>query len=77
MPVPVRGADYREVEVNGQRGLLVSTQRRPRPRPTAGQSGAAVRARTRFWMWSEAGNVYALHGPGNGWQLVEMAQTLR
>ncbi len=45
VPVPVNGADYREVEVNGQRGLLVSAQCRPRRRPTARGSAALAVAR--------------------------------
>jgi hypothetical protein len=74
VPVPVSGADYREVEVNGQRGLMVSTQAPPSPSPDGSRRRAGWRS---VLMWSEGGNVYALHGPGNGWQLVEMAQTLQ
>ena len=86
MPVPVNGADYREVEVNGQRGLMVSAQVPPSPSPEGARQvppspspdGSRRRATRRsVLMWSEGGNVYALHGPGNGWQLVEMAQTLQ
>ena len=74
VPVPVNGADYREVEVNGQRGLMVSTKVPPSPSPDGARRRAVWRS---VLMWSEGGNVYALHGPGNGWQLVEMAQTLQ
>ena len=86
VPVPVNGADYREVEVNGQRGLMVSAQVPPSPSPEGARQvppspspdGSRRRATRRsVLMWSEGGNVYALHGPGNGWQLVEMAQTLQ
>ena len=46
----------------------------PSPSPDGSRRRATRRS---VLMWSEGGNVYALHGPGNGWQLVEMAQTLQ
>lgn len=74
VPVPVSGADYREVEVRGQRGLLV-TSRAP---ATTSADGSPRRGSSHsVLMWSESGNVYALHGPGSGWQVADMAQTLR
>jgi hypothetical protein len=74
VPVPVSGADYREVEVRGQRGLLVSSPAPSSPSPEGARRRAAWRS---VLMWSEGGNVYALHGPGSGWQIVDMAQTLK
>jgi hypothetical protein len=74
VPVPLNGADYREVEVRGQQGLLVTSQA-----PTGvSPHGARRRAESRsVLLWSEGGNVYALHGPGSGWQVVGIAQTLQ
>jgi hypothetical protein len=74
VPVPVGGADYREIEIRGQRGLLVALPTPSMPTPDGRQRRGRWRS---VLMWSEGGNVYALHGPGSGLQLVEMAQTLQ
>jgi hypothetical protein len=74
VPIPVRGADYREVEVRGQRGLLVTSEA---PDATAASGARRRGSRRAVLMWSEGGNVYALGGPGQAWPLVEMAQTLQ
>jgi hypothetical protein len=67
-------ANYREVDVRGHSALLVTSQ----ASPTAATDGST---RGRRWrsvlMWSEGGNVYALHGPGGGLEILDMAQTLQ
>jgi hypothetical protein len=74
VPVPLRAADYREVEVRGQRGLLVTSDAAAGP----ALEGERRRAgRHSVLMWSEGGNVYALHGTGQTWRLVDMAQTIQ
>jgi hypothetical protein len=74
VPIPMNGASYREVDVRGRPGLLVAAQAPARPAPDGPPRRAAWHA---VLMWSEDGNVYAIHGPGNGLALLEMAQTLQ
>ena len=56
---------------------------RDRPTPSRAPAAASADGSPRrgsshsVLMWSESGNVYALHGPGSGWQVADMAQTLR
>jgi hypothetical protein len=67
VPVPAEGASFREVEVRGGRGLLVTSHQRPK--------GGGGRWRS-VLMWSAGGLVFALEGPGNGIEILEMAQSL-
>jgi len=69
VPVPAEGATFREVEVHGGRGLLVTNHVRPRP------SGGRGRWRS-VLLWSAGGLVFALEGPGNGIEILEMAQSV-
>jgi hypothetical protein len=76
VPVPVQGGTFREVEVSGQRGLLVTVQ----PPPMAAPDGSTRSSRPRsLLLWSTADKVFALEGPGTrgGVELVEMAQSIR
>ncbi|HXB54225.1 MAG TPA: hypothetical protein VN461_05540 [Vicinamibacteria bacterium] len=70
VPVPAEGANFREVEVPGGRGLLVTSYRRPKDgtRP-GGRSQSVV-------LWSEGDRVFAVEGPGNGMEILEMAQSV-
>jgi len=74
VPVPVQGGTFREVEVSGQRGLLVTVQ--PPPAPDGSLRSSRPRA---LLLWSTADKVFALEGPGTrgGVELVEMAQSIR
>ncbi len=74
VPVPVQGGTFREVEVSGQKGLLVTVQ--PPPRTTA--DGPARRAHS-LLLWSTADKVFALQGPAthDGVEMLEMAQSIR
>jgi hypothetical protein len=73
VPVPVQGGTFREVEVSGQKGLLVTVQPPPRSAP----DGAARRAHS-VLLWSAAGQVFALQGPAtrDGLEILEMAQSV-
>ena len=73
VPVPVQSGTYREVEVAGRTGLLVTYL------PPAGSADAGPRRlrQQALLLWSAAGKAYALMGAGNGMDLVETAQSLR
>ena len=61
------------VEVNGRRGLLVTGQ--PEPRQVG---GTAPRQRARsVLVWAAADKVFAIHGPGDGFAILSMAQSVR
>jgi hypothetical protein len=74
VPVPVQGGTFREVEVSGHQGLLVTIQPPPRTTP----DGPARRSQS-LLLWSTADKVFALQGPGaqGGVELLEMAQSIR
>jgi len=74
VPVPVQGGTFREVEVSGRRGLLVTVQPPPRTTPDA----PARRAHS-LLLWSTADKVFALQGPAthDGVEMLEMAQSIR
>jgi len=74
VPVPIQGGTFREVEVSGQKGLLVTVQPPPRKAP----DGSARRAHS-LLLWSAAGQVFALQGPAthDGIEILEMAQSIR
>jgi hypothetical protein len=70
VPVPVQGGTYRQVEVNGQPGLLVSY--------TPPETAAATRRREQaLLLWSSDDKVFALSGPGDGRLLLESAASIR
>jgi hypothetical protein len=73
VPVPAEGGTFREVEVGGARGLLVSG----RPAARAGADGAHRRARWRtVVLWADEDRVYAATGPGQGLEVLEMAESV-
>ena len=74
VPIPADGGTFREVDVNGARGLLVTSFRRPR------EGADRPRGRGRWQsvlLWSAADEVFALSGPGNGVLVLEMARSIR
>jgi hypothetical protein len=73
VPVPVQGGTFREVEVSGHRGLLVTI----RP-PEAAGGGPSPRPHA-LLTWSTADKMFAIHGPGTheGVELLEMAQSIQ
>jgi hypothetical protein len=73
VPVPVQGGTFREVEVSGHKGLLVTVQPPPRSAPDGpGRHAHSV------VMWSADGQVFALQGPAtrDGIEILEMAQSV-
>ena len=65
VPVPAVGGHFRDVEVRGQRGLVVSH---------VSESGKGPRRS--ILLWSEGDRVFALAGRGEGVELLEMAESL-
>ena len=65
VPVPMQAAAYRPVNVAGNEGLLLEGLARNEQR-----AGSAL-------MWSSGGEVFAVAGPVNGVELLEIAQTLQ
>jgi hypothetical protein len=73
VPIPVGGGTFREVEVRGRKGLLVSALGHQKAGTTASGRG---RWRS-ILLWTEGEQGFALHGPGQGVEILEMAQSLR
>lgn len=74
VPVPVQGGTYREVDVAGETGLLVTFVPPAQPAP----DGSTPRARQRsLLLWSSSEKAFALSGPGQGFELLDMAQSVR
>jgi hypothetical protein len=74
VPVPVQGGTFREVEVSGHQGLLVTFQ------PPAPADPSAPRPRAQgLVLWATDAAVLSLQGPASrdGIELLEMAQSVR
>jgi hypothetical protein len=72
LPIPAQGGSFREVEVQGRKGVLVTARE-----PDRQVDGETRRGRWRsVLLWADAERVYALGGPGHGVELLEMAQSL-
>ena len=73
VPIPAEGSNFREVEVQGGKGLLVSGRHEPKP----DADGSRRRGRWRsVLLWSDEDRVYAAAGPGHGLEVLAMAQSL-
>jgi hypothetical protein len=73
VPIPAEGGSFREVDVNGHKGLLVSG-RRP---GTADPDGTTRPGRWHsVLLWADDDRVYAAAGPGHGFEVLEMAQSI-
>jgi hypothetical protein len=73
VPVPAEGGTFREVEVGGARGLLVSGRRK------VGPDAAGTRRRGPWrsvLLWADEDRVYAATGPGQGLEVLEMAESI-
>jgi hypothetical protein len=74
VPVMIQGGTFREVDVAGEKGLLVSYDPPARP----GADGAPRRPRRlSLLLWSTADQAFAITGPGGGMEILEMAQSIR
>jgi hypothetical protein len=72
VPIPARGSSFREVEVRGRKGLLVTARRSAKEtdgRPQQGRWHSVL-------LWADEDRVYAAAGPGHGIELLEMAQSI-
>jgi len=74
VPVPIRGGTYREVDVSGHKGLLVTYQ--PQPRPATDGTTRPPRQQA-LLLWTASGKALAITGPGDGVQHLEMAESVR
>jgi hypothetical protein len=73
VPVPAEGGTFREVDVGGARGLLVAGRSRER----ADADGARRRGPWRaVVLWADEDRVYAATGPGQGLEVLEMAESV-
>jgi hypothetical protein len=74
VPIPIEGGTFREVDVNGAKGLLVTTIQKTQPE-AKGRSGRSRRRSA--LLWSAGDKVFAVAGPGDGVLVLEMAQSVR
>jgi hypothetical protein len=73
VPIPAQGGSFREVDVGGRRGLLV-TGRAPE---TAQSDGTKHHGRWHsVLLWADDDRVYAVTGPGHGLEVLEMAESV-
>ena len=74
VPVPVNASSFRAIQVQGHRGLLISTR-------ATGANGPAGTARVgrdeSVVLWSVNDRVYALMGSLDGPELLQMAESVR
>jgi hypothetical protein len=70
VPVPTDASSFSQVDVNGNRGLLVETTRRPNTKDGRRQAGSVL-------LWSDGDMVFALTGRLNRVDLVQMASSVR
>jgi hypothetical protein len=74
VPIPMEGGTFREVEVRGRKGLLV-TSHQPSKAATEGGGHGGSRWHS-VLLWAEGNEVFAVHGPGQGVEVLEMAQSI-
>jgi len=72
LPIPASGGSFREVEVGGRKGVLVTSREPHREADGTTRPGR--------WhsvlLWADEDRVYALAGPGHGVEVLEMAQSI-
>lgn len=73
VPIPAEGGSFREVDVRGRKGLLV-TGRQPE-RATGDGTTRPGRWRS-VLLWADEDRVYAATGPGHGLEVLEMAESI-
>ena len=73
VPIPAEGGSFREVDVRGRKGLLVSGRQPER----TDEDGTKRRG---GWhsvlLWADDDRVYAAAGPGHGLEVLEMAESI-
>jgi len=73
VPIPAEGGSFREVDVRGRKGLLVSGRQ---PERTAEDGTKRPGRWHSVLLWADDDRVYAAAGPGHGLELLEMAQSV-
>jgi len=73
VPIPAEGSNFREVEVQGRKGLLVSGRSRPKPGADGTPQRGAWKA---VLLWADEDQVYAAFGPGHGMEVLQMADSI-
>jgi hypothetical protein len=78
VPVPANASSFRQVQVRGVNGLLITTDSHIVTVPEKGTSGSTVRTipASSFLIWAEGDMVYAIGGTGNV-TLVDLANSLQ
>jgi hypothetical protein len=74
VPIPMEGGTFREVEIHGRKGLLVTSHQ-----PSKAAADGGVHGGSRWHsvlLWAEGNEVFAVHGPGQGVEVLEMAQSI-
>jgi hypothetical protein len=73
VPIPAEGGSFREVDVRGRKGLLVSGRQ-------AEKTAEDGTKRPGRWhsvlLWADEDRVYAAAGPGHGLEVLEMAESI-
>lgn len=75
VPVPIVGSEYREVDVQGEKGLLITFSRHARRKADGGR--AAQGPRRSALVWTANGQLYRLTARGSGTDLLQMASSIR
>jgi hypothetical protein len=73
VPIPAEGSNFREVEVQGRKGLLVSGRHRPKPGPDGTTRPGSWNS---VLLWADEDRVYAAAGPGHGIEVLQMAESI-
>jgi len=73
VPIPAEGGSFREVEVRGRKGLLVSGRQ---PEKTAEDGTKRPGRWHSVLLWADEDRVYAAAGPGHGLEVLEMAESI-
>jgi hypothetical protein len=71
VPVPAQGSHFREVEVRGRKGLMVSSRQTARN----ADGGARPGRWESVLLWTDGDRVYAAAGPGQGMEVLQLAQS--
>jgi hypothetical protein len=74
VPIPAEGGSFREVDVNGAKGLLVTSYVKPKPGPDGSRERGHMQS---VLLWSAGEKVFAVTGPGDGVLVLEMALSTR
>lgn len=73
VPIPMEGGTFREVEVRGRKGLLVTSRHTAKTDDGGPHGGSRWHS---VLLWADGNEVFAVHGPGQGVEVLEMAQSI-